>query len=649
MSSEPPSIEAEPGREDEVARLLSRVLLFSELTEAELLNLAAFCTTRWYDPGDVVWHAGDEADELLVVASGELEVRGAGPRGREEILGKIRPGECVGEMAIVLNERRSATVITGRRAQTVVLRKDDFSLVVRDNNRLLTSLTKLLSQRAMSLARRQPVSVGPLVVGVTGDPSTRGTSLVAGAMAEQSARILGGRTLLVTIIRRSESDHHVPHGTSGCLRTRGTLAPEIEVSLGPGDDDGEAIRSIKSVVHTHGDEYGVIVVDLPRLSAPAFEALEALCNRRVHIVGRPSSQRELHTRTLQVVNTHGTAGASVPRNHCEPFVLPAEPRLEGADAQTAARILTDAVTPFSRVVGRLTRKVLGVTIGMALGGGGAFGIAHVGVLAALADAGIPIDLVAGTSMGSIIAIGYAAGLDPSRMEEIAGQIGNVRTALSAIDPSLSGTGLLNGKRLVSIFSPLIPQRCFEDLEVPCRVVAMDVETGERVDIGSGRLDEAFRASCSVPVIFKPVQLGGRTLVDGGMIDPVPSDVVHDMGADITIAVNVVPQLRRGVSTAISRGFKHVSRLNPLTYVSGIRNAPDIVDVFMNSLQTTEHELGHYKSLAADVLINVDMAEFTWIDFHRARNIIARGRVAGEQFAPAVRAVIDERLTSLLSA
>jgi predicted acylesterase/phospholipase RssA len=133
-----------------------------------------------------------------------------------------------------------------------------------------------------------------------------------------------------------------------------------------------------------------------------------------------------------------------------------------------------------------------------------------------------------------------------------------------------------------------------------------------------------------------------------MIDPVPTDVVRDMGADVVIAVNVVPQLQRGVSTAISRTFKRVNRLNPLSLFSGIRNAPDIVDVFMNSLQTTEYELGHFKSLAADVRISVDMAEFTWIDFHRAQEIIERGREAGARLSPAARAAMEERLAPLLS-
>ena len=651
MNSVHTSPAAQSWTADDWPKLLGGVVLFSELSEEELRGLAKDCTTRDYARGEVVWRAGDPAEELLVVVSGELEVRGPGPHGREDVLGRIGPGECVGEMALVLNEGRSATVVTGRKAQTIVLHKDDFAALMRDDTRLLTSLTKLLSHRAMSLARRQPVSGGPLMVGVTADAGARGATLVAGAVAHLGGHILNGRSLLVTLTRESGSGAQAvdPAGVDIRFRDRPKLTPAIDITLGVEADDGAAISAIERVTKEHGRQYGLIVIDLPHLSGQASEAAETLCHRRIHLVRSASPQSELHTRVLQVVNAYGQPGLSLASNHCEPFILPIDPGLTGADADTAARFLTNRVTHVSRVLERLTRKVLGATVGVALGGGGAFGIAHVGVLSALTEAGVPIDLVAGTSMGSIIAIGYAAGLEPSRMESIASRIGNVRTALSAIDPSLSGTGLLNGRRLVSIFSPLLPKQSFEDLVLPCRVIAMDVETGERVDIGSGRLDEAFRASCSIPVIFKPVRVEGRTLVDGGMIDPVPTDVAREMGADIVIAVNVVPQLKRGVSTAISRTFKRVNRLNPLSYFSGgIRDAPDIVDVFMNSLQTTEYELGHFKSLTADVLISVDMAEFTWIDFHRAQEIIDRGREAGARSAPAARAVMEERLAGLVS-
>jgi NTE family protein len=333
-----------------------------------------------------------------------------------------------------------------------------------------------------------------------------------------------------------------------------------------------------------------------------------------------------------------------PLNHCEPFVLPSEPALAAAMSEGGPLPLADATVQATRVLQRLVRKLAGVTVGVAFGGGGAFGIAHVGVLQALAEASIPVDLVAGTSMGSIVAIGAAGGAQPLEMIEITKRMGNLRTSLSALDPSFSGTGLLSGRRMVSIFSPLMPIETFDDLALPCRVVAMDVETGARVDIAEGRIDTAFRASCSIPLIFNPVRLEGRTLVDGGMVDPVPADVVKDMGADIVIAINVVPELKPGTTTGISRAFKRINRLNPLSYVNGSRNMPDIVDVFMNSLQAIQFELGNFKSLVADVLINVDLAEFTWIDFHRGLDIIERGRVAGQAVVPDIRAAFDSRLS-----
>ncbi len=576
--------------------LLAGVDLFADVTPDQLSRLAASCKMRTFSRGQVVWRAGDYAEELLVVVSGELEVRGPGPEGHQEVLGWIRVGECVGEMAIVLDERRSATVVTGRPARAMALHKENFAALIRDDHRLLTSLTKLVTKRAASLAKRQPGSAGPLVVGVTSDPGTPGASLVAEAITFLGGGLLGDRALLV---RLTVSKHGGPLASDArapdiVVRDRG-LPPVVEATVGSGTPHEAVVPIIESVLRADGQRFGLIVVDLPPLSKSALQATDTLWHRVVRIVRNGAPAAGGSPGSLEVINRYGTDNPVLVGPN-DSYVLPVEPLFRGSDTASAVLSLSNRMTPASRVLGRLTRKILGATVGIALGGGGAFGIAHIGVLSALTQEGVPIDYVAGTSMGSIIAIGYAAGLDPSGMNEIAGRIGNVRTALSAIDPSLSGTGLLNGRRLMAIFSPLIPHKFFDELEIPCRVVAMDIETGERVDIARGRLDEAFRASCSIPVIFKPVRIGDRTLVDGGMIDPVPTDVVRDMGADIAIAVNVVPQLRRGVSTAISRTFKRVNRLNPLSYLSGARNAPDIVDVFMNSLQSTEFEFGSFQVL-----------------------------------------------------
>lgn len=270
-------------------------------------------------------------------------------------------------------------------------------------------------------------------------------------------------------------------------------------------------------------------------------------------------------------------------------------------------------------------------------------MAHIGVLQVLEGAGIPIDMVAGTSAGSIIGLGYASGLTPEACSDIAKRIGTIRTGLSLLDPTLSGTGLFRGRRLASVFRPLLPGNSFQDLVLPCRAVATDVETGHRVDLSEGRLDLAMRASCAIPVVVSPVRIGDHVLVDGAMVDPVPVDVVREMGADLAIGVNVVPRLERGVTTGLSRAITRATRLNPLAYLGDARGMPDMLGVFMNTMQAIQYELGNFKSLGANALINVDMAEYTWIDLHRAAAIMSRGAEAAQRALPDITEAVAQRL------
>jgi NTE family protein len=245
-------------------------------------------------------------------------------------------------------------------------------------------------------------------------------------------------------------------------------------------------------------------------------------------------------------------------------------------------------------------------------------------------------------MGSIVALGYAAGLSAAEMREIALRIGNVRTTLSALDFTLTQPGLLAGNRLMAIFLPFLSKRDFSELVVPCRTVATDIESGECVQIQAGRLDLAFRASSSVPVLWSPVRHLDRVLVDGAIVNPVPVDVAREMGADFVIGVNVVPSLKRGVSTAVARAFRAASWLNPLSYLGGAGGLPSLFDVTMNSIQQLQHELGKFRGISADVQITPDLSDFTWIEFYRPAELIERGARAAEEALPRIRQALADR-------
>jgi NTE family protein len=235
------------------------------------------------------------------------------------------------------------------------------------------------------------------------------------------------------------------------------------------------------------------------------------------------------------------------------------------------------------------------------------------------------------------------------MIDLSRQLGKKKNFLMPIDISLSKPGILAGNRFIRIFSPLLRGRSsFEDLVIPCRTVATDIENGESVAIGTGKLTDAFRASASVPMVFSPYKIGDRILVDGGVSDPVPAEVVHDMGADLCIAVNVVPPLKKGVENDVSRAYRMLNRFNPLSYLGGSSNLPNLFDLIMNSMQTLQYELGNFKAISADVRINPDLSDFTWIEYYRSEELIQRGIEAAERAIPAIKYAYARKLSPYLT-
>jgi NTE family protein len=176
-------------------------------------------------------------------------------------------------------------------------------------------------------------------------------------------------------------------------------------------------------------------------------------------------------------------------------------------------------------------------VGVALGGGVARGIAHIGVLRELEKQKIPIDLIAGTSVGSLIAGAYAAGLSPAQLEQLAHTIS--WSDLGRV--TVSRLGFYNNARTEEYIRATFPVDRFEKLRMPLGVVATDLQAGKMVVFTEGDLALAIRASCAIPCYYTPVMVNGRLMVDGGLVGHLPAAVARGMGADIVIAVDVNSQ------------------------------------------------------------------------------------------------------------
>jgi NTE family protein len=180
-------------------------------------------------------------------------------------------------------------------------------------------------------------------------------------------------------------------------------------------------------------------------------------------------------------------------------------------------------------------------VGLVLGGGGARGLAHIGVLKVLRRENVPIDYIVGTSMGGIIGAALAANVPLEVIEEEALHIHKLSKQIKLVDLQIGGSALLKGTRVYRFIGELIGKDLtFDKLDIPFAVVAVDIKTGREVILNKGNVSSAIRATISVPGVFEPVEYENFRLVDGGVLNNVPVDVAKKMGADYVIAIDVLP-------------------------------------------------------------------------------------------------------------
>jgi len=259
--------------------------------------------------------------------------------------------------------------------------------------------------------------------------------------------------------------------------------------------------------------------------------------------------------------------------------------------------------------------IKGKKIGLALGSGGARGLAHIGVIKELLKNNIPIDMIAGTSMGAMVGGLYAALGDIEKVEKLANSF-TVKDWLSTFVDPLGSLGLIKGGKLEKKIREVVGDVEIEKMRIPFGAVATDINTAEKIVIDKGDLVKGIRASGSVPLLFDPVLMDGRTLIDGGTSCPVPVEIVKEMGADIIVAVNldaVYFSSKKGKSAKLSS-----------------------MEIMKNTLFLLRYHLAEKEVREADVVINPPIPYVRDLDFVNKTDLITGGEEAAAKAIPLIR-------------
>ena len=295
------------------------------------------------------------------------------------------------------------------------------------------------------------------------------------------------------------------------------------------------------------------------------------------------------------------------------------------------------------------RKNINMKVGLALGSGSSRGWAHIGAIEALEEENIPIDFITGCSIGAYVGAIYASG-DLNSLKDFVLKMDG-KKVFSYFDVVFPQSGFLNGsKKLKELYSMHARAKTFDDLKIPLKMVATNLETGKKVVLDSGNIIDALRATMSMPGLFAPARLNDHWLIDGGLVDPVPTSVARAMGADIVIAIDLNAGLvsrgmkKKEVSEKLKPApieekqyfLKHLSK-NFGTYEIAFKNkftkwfdkdssTPHIMDVINAAIGIAQERITSINHAVdpPDVLVQPRLADLKLMDFDRVEHAIKEG-------------------------
>lgn len=610
-----------------------------------------------YTKGTVLFHAGDPCDAVLLIVSGRCETRvpvEGEPVGRmEDVYG---PGDMLGARALLTGgpHRADAVVVTHcvlLRVPAEELRKlfaSDYCLAGRFSQVVSAHVESLNEHHVPDHPRvRRIVSLLPM----SGRADV--TEMVR-RLASELYAATGQRVLLLHFSDHEKLSgvrlgHDVLNGTfafANRLHRTAEGCDELHLSVQAENQDTAAVAPLLSHCGRHYD----FVLLLLSPETPVPTSLEALIQSDLgYVLLQPDTQHLYDFRLFLQELMERSHGAC---QHIKPILLAEEGAADpevvthlrslGCSVHSALQsfpLLDGSARPdrrFDLAVRRLAREIACCRIGLALSSGGAKGLAHIGVIQVLEEAGIEVDCIAGASMGAYVAALWAYGFDGAGLEKIAREVEGRWGLLHLIDPALPPRrGFLRTRRTAARLRHAIGSAHFSELLRPLRVVTTQLDTLERVVFSCGEVVPAVEASIAIPGVCVPVTFEGETYIDGGIADPLPVDVLEEMGIERIIAVNVIPppeRIRYWLDAARETSGRESKRGGLGRFVESRLNygaRGNILDTMMRAINGAQTRVAEASARRADVVLRPLTGDAVWHDFTNPQKYIALGRSVAE--------------------
>ena len=604
---------------DHVTEILRTSQLGSGLDEEQLKKLSSAIVERKFVSGEAVFQQDDPGNSLFIVADGRVKISVSRFVGKETFVDHLTAGEHFGEMAMLTGGRRVVTMTAVMDSTLLELEQEDFHRLMDEVSGLAANLSRTLGFRLRrETSGKTPRNVDRVVGVVQTSPKTRTViPLVVSQLTNVNETI------------RVLDDSATAHQSSAYQFT------ELPANLAPA---AESAWIREYLTQQSGHEGHTLIGLNETTSTEKLLGTLPQCEQVWWLV--EPDHAEVARRQLSEVMAANPSLASrihwvwVLKADVNPNQIPAAP--EGLALPDFKVLLSDSPVVPGRLqkqsISRLVRHLRRTRLGLALGGGAARGLAHLGVLKALEREDIYFDVITGTSAGALMALPYAFGWEPDFATE---------TFARDLAPTWPFRLIPRGGQWFMLYKfrsrgwgPMLANHFgnvkFEQLLTPLSTVTADLITGAEVVRERGNAVNGVLESINIPHIARPILRDGMALVDGGIINNVPSDLLPERGADMVIGVNISAKLSHRFGGNV-----------PGLADNQMKNAGQF-ETIMRSNEVQDHLITDLRTSGVDFKINVDTSEFEFSDFTRAKELSEVGEQAAEAIIPELKQRLAEQ-------
>lgn len=662
--------------------IIKELPFFSELDREELAVIKSRAEIVEYRKGQVIYEENSGPSAFYCIISGRVQIYTNDNSGQRMVLEYLHRGKYFGIISLLTNEPHSVSSLAINDCAVLVIKKDDFDFVLKRIPRLAIDLSRTLSRRLKRKDVHQKRIFESTVVSIFSSYSQAGKTIYALNLALSLSHETHKSVIVLDILPQDKA-HTLPRKlelnesrvfdlSSSC--DEHVLPKEYIARSRFGidlccfyyqDNNDTCLRRLVEVLSVLVNDYHYILLDLP---ADMDRSIISMLNQSdlIHILTSPDPVDLKRTNNLicrlktdfnfdpkkikTIINEYKLAKIdfSEQLEILGQEIFATIPKIKFDSSQRL--IIDEPDNEYSKAVRRIARQLGDCLVGLVLGVGVGYGFCHIGVLKVIEEEKIPVDIIAGSSIGSLIASLWAVGKSSQEILEVTREFREPKHIWGLIDITFPRFGFIKGNKLRRFLKKHLGDKTFYDVKLPLKIIASDVRRKEPRILDKGLLVDAIMASCSMPGVFTPFKFKEEVLFDGGVTNPLPTESLMQIGVKKIIAVNVTPsredimrqlaRLKEGILPAqpgYPRKENHAGWLQRLKNVFKF----NIVDIIFSSVEILQSEVAKREGELADIVLHPDTSGLFWLELHKADEFAKRGEIEARNNLDRIWQLVNE--------